>query len=52
MLTRLVAGFKMTWLAAYGATSAPAALADAAYFDGLRKRVRQTTTVTKLGKRG
>ena len=35
-----------------GATSAPAALADAAYFEGLRKRVRQTTTVAKVGKRG
>jgi len=35
-----------------GATSAPAAVADAAYFEGLRKRVRQTATATKVGKRG
>ena len=35
-----------------GATSAPAALADATYFEGLRKRVRQTATATKVGKRG
>lgn len=35
-----------------GATSAPAAVADAAYFEGLRKRVRQTATVDKVGKRG
>ena len=35
-----------------GASSAPAAAADAAYFEGLRKRVLQTATVAKVGKRG
>jgi antitoxin ParD1/3/4 len=35
-----------------GAKSVPVAVADAAYFEGLRKRVRQTTTVAKVGKRG